>query len=906
MYKESLRDKIYLAALLHDIGKFWQRADFEKNSNQKNFNYEKSNALKNSKNLVDNICPQNFKGKFGYQHVLYTAQFLENYLPFQERNWNNYKKEDTINSLSIYHHYPSNFYQSLISLADSWSSGIDRLEKVLEDSENQKIKQNNLPFFNIPLISPFSVIQFNDDDGKNICGITDEYLCFLPKILDANENIFPYKFTGEQHLNYSGHWVNFIKDLKKLNEIYNNNDPSFIQTYFHNIFYLLKKYLWCIPSASNENLPITSLFEHLKTTSAIAGCLFDYHLKNPNAFTTENTQRGTKIKLNDEHFPILILGGDLSGIQSFIYDIHQNKAANNLKGRSFYLYLLTEAIITKIIEKTKTNISHLLYSAGGKFYMLLPNTKDVKNALDDLQKEIDQYLWKNQFGKIAFLMHNIPFKIDFNTNSNKIVKIENRPNNTYTIGELWNEVHIGLDEKKHKKFLSYITDNKDQLFEPQNIAGKKDVCAITGEDLDESSKLTIDGITYHKNIAAQIHLGKWLKDFKYIVKKYSDYAKVNFNNQNDNEYKNQPINILGIDFYFIKDISDIQSLDYVEIIKINNTDLNHLKKYGKNNTFSFKFYGGNKVAENKIDKIKTFEELTFLDIENRTKIEKNSLDEYCHSYLAVLRMDVDNLGKIFKDGLNTYFNFAAYSTLSFLLDTFFSGYINVIRNSSKYKDHVNILYSGGDDLFILGRYDKVFEIAIDIHKEFNRFTGRECISLSGGIAITAPKFPISKSAEISGDAEHIAKSQGKNRINIFGITISWNDLDEVVKLKDDLVEYIESGKLSKGFLQKIFSFYQMYEESKDTNNQRFRWHAAYTISRIVEKFKDSEKNVKPEYVKVTDFLIGSSNNKKQSMLMKLLSEDYEKIVVAARWAELILRDKKKEENCKKISTESIS
>ena len=151
-------------------------------------------------------------------------------------------------------------------------------------------------------------------------------------------------------------------------------------------------------------------------------------------------------------------------------------------------------------------------------------------------------------------------------------------------------------------------------------------------------------------------------------------------------------------------------------------------------------------------------------------------------------MDVDNLGSIFIKGLpEKDKSFSAYSTLSFMLDYFFSGYLNTIRE--KYKDDVNILYSGGDDVFAIGRWDKLIEFAADIRKDFAFFVGRNDISISGGIAIVGENYPIAKAAELAGDAEDKAKKDNgakKNSFNMFGETISWHkEFDYIVEYKEE-------------------------------------------------------------------------------------------------------------------------
>ena len=66
----SIRQQIYLAALLHDIGKFYQRAD-------KSFADKQNELSKYSKKIANDICPVNENGKFGYQHVVWTNEFFE-------------------------------------------------------------------------------------------------------------------------------------------------------------------------------------------------------------------------------------------------------------------------------------------------------------------------------------------------------------------------------------------------------------------------------------------------------------------------------------------------------------------------------------------------------------------------------------------------------------------------------------------------------------------------------------------------------------------------------------------------------------------------------------------------------------------------------------------------------------
>ena len=64
----DIRERIYLASLLHDIGKFYQRADTGSVSTSK--------YLKEHCKTEATYCPL-YNGRYTHKHVLWTAQFIE-------------------------------------------------------------------------------------------------------------------------------------------------------------------------------------------------------------------------------------------------------------------------------------------------------------------------------------------------------------------------------------------------------------------------------------------------------------------------------------------------------------------------------------------------------------------------------------------------------------------------------------------------------------------------------------------------------------------------------------------------------------------------------------------------------------------------------------------------------------
>ena len=112
---ETTREEIVLAALLHDIGKFWQRAD-------KPYADSEVLAKLGFNQKYDTLVPVYDNGNPKYVHALWTYAF------FQQYDTHRYLQLDSVSltHLSARHHKPGSMLEGFVSLADRWSSGIDR------------------------------------------------------------------------------------------------------------------------------------------------------------------------------------------------------------------------------------------------------------------------------------------------------------------------------------------------------------------------------------------------------------------------------------------------------------------------------------------------------------------------------------------------------------------------------------------------------------------------------------------------------------------------------------------------------------------------------------------------------------------------------------------------------------
>ena len=151
---------------------------------------------------------------------------------------------------------------------------------------------------------------------------------------------------------YSKLWKQFLNEFTFIQA---NTYHAFSETLLN----LLFKYTTCIP-ASTINFPDVSLYDHLKTTAALAVCLYDVRQSEENP-----------------EDPFLLIGADLSGIQSYIYQVVSKYASKNLKGRSFYLRILSDSVVRFLLKELGLFQANVVYNSGGGFYIIAPNTKVI-------------------------------------------------------------------------------------------------------------------------------------------------------------------------------------------------------------------------------------------------------------------------------------------------------------------------------------------------------------------------------------------------------------------------------------------------------------------------------------------------------------------------------------------------
>jgi CRISPR-associated protein Csm1 len=352
-------DLIALAGLLHDIGKFGQRAEIDLDD----YDWQ-------------TYCP-NYNGYYSHKHAAYTAKILGE-LVEKQKDDKRVIAADTLNGkfidISAMHHKPETKEEWIVAAADRLASGFER--DTFEEYNEQVEEETKTSFKEQQLNHLF------DEDKK------------FPLDKLEPENIFPTKEKGE---GYKELWKNFEKDLKKIK----SNYPEHLKA--QSLEYLLKKYTSFIPSATSfkfKDNPIVKpnipLYEHLKTTSIFAAAIaaMDSDLQEK----VISYYKDKKDTLEDNIF--LLIAGDFFGIQNFIFDEVQTKyAAKTLRAKSAYIQLLIKVLAFYVCQELEISPYSIISTHAGKFEILVPNTPEIKDKLKNLQNELNNYFAKEFFGQ---------------------------------------------------------------------------------------------------------------------------------------------------------------------------------------------------------------------------------------------------------------------------------------------------------------------------------------------------------------------------------------------------------------------------------------------------------------------------------------------------------------------------
>ncbi|MCX8023448.1 MAG: type III-A CRISPR-associated protein Cas10/Csm1 [Syntrophorhabdaceae bacterium] len=841
--------KIAIAGFLHDIGKFAERAD-----------------MPVSKEYMENnsgLYQPYYNNRYTHKHALYTAAFIEKYekdlpIQFNKAVWG---LGDPFINLTAMHHKPETPLQWIIAIADRVSSGFDRKE--FEEYNQELLAKDYLKTRLLPILEEVSL---NEKWKDNMNSFNYSY----PLRELSPQNIFPVSEEEAKHLTdkeakdeYKRLFEGFIKALAAL--WHRESIPLWFE-HFENLFLIFGS---SIPAATvGRVIPDVSLFDHSKMTSAFASAIYLYH-KERGSLTEESIKDYSENKF-------LVVSGNFYGIQDFIFTgggSTGRASAKLLRGRSFTVSLLTELAADMLCREIGIPSSSIVLNAAGRFTLIAPNTKETKGRIDKVSEMMNRWLIDNFYGEssigIAYMEASCN---DFVSNN---------------FPAFWENLQRFIDEKKYKKFdigdhagvfKDYLDSFNNTLNHPLcPFCGKRPSYREAGvkisRDMEENAcKICRDQIYIGEHLVKEdkIAIGTTDVDFKgdSLLEPLFGFYQVSF----DVDGKLNELAKAGkLLKYWNVGISKDGKLSKEITSKFIN---GYIPRYEDEDNYDDRLLAGKKKDETRlelIDSIKNKYPKTFLAIAKKALQFTDKPDKFKGiEALGVLKADIDNLGLIFSHGIKKELQtFSRLSTLSRQLNNFFTIYLpNILSTNEMYKD-IYTVFAGGDDLFLIGPWNRTIEFSHILNKAFRRYVcENRDITISAGVTINKPNEPVMNIAESSEKALNQTKSSGKNGVTIFYETVRWDALDGLNEIKVTLENWLEGGLINNAMLYRINDLIQMAKKEREIQKTGYtvsiedmeclKWRSMlkYTIVRNVgKKLKGNDKNsVIDEVMKVGKWL----------------------------------------------------
>lgn len=488
-----------------------------------------------------------------------------------------------------------------------------------------------------------------------------------------------------------------------------------------------------------------------------------------------------------------IINGDMSGIQKYIFGLKIPKnAAKLLRARSFQLWALSEIIADYLINEFGLSSANIITTAGGKFLILIQNTPASEKLLAELQLKFESYFLKEFAGTLFFILSNgVAF-------SSADLMSEHIANSI-------NQLGVNAEECKQFKMQKALQANGHILHELYTELQKKglcDFCAVFPADKDDNGYAVCPHCDALKTIGERL-----VKANKIIF--HSEKLKQDAPFRELVEIKIKTDKAFG---YVINDFEAGLPLINLPYIAPKDTDTD----------------------------IKSFEDIA----KDARGVKK----------LAMFKADIDNLGLIFTASLGNRMSLLRYAEVSRILHYFFSSYyVHIIEANETYKNKIYTVFSGGDDLCVIGAWDVIMDFAYDFRKELQKLTNNNpSITLSGGIALASSSLPvrsIAKEAENQLDLSKDFSDGGelKNAISVFGTTLGWEQYREYVSDGKNLADWIKNDILATAPVYKLIDFANRAKRVRQGYVLDSVWISNFRYM-FARNIKSKEGNTEPEKI----------------------------------------------------------
>ncbi|MCD6304510.1 MAG: hypothetical protein J7M21_06065, partial [Planctomycetes bacterium] len=797
--------------LLHDVGKIHHRAA--------------SRLSQAAERMEQMLCPTGQAGRATHRHVLWTSDFVTKLAP---------RLPDSLDAslvarLAAAHHRPTDPREWLIAEADRLASGHDR-----RDDE----KSDRPGFRRVPLESVFCRLRLAGDGPVST-------LAWMPGPLEIDRSLLPGRPPDGPHVENA--WAALAGAMDRFAETVDLRGlpgPLAVQA----LAGMSERFQSLVP-ASAMNRPDVSLHDHAAVTAAIACAMYQYHHRSESL--TEKAVRdrdATKFRF---------VVGSLAGIQDFIFALpgeSQKGIAKTFRARSFYLSVLTEAVVLRLLEALELPPTNCVLNAGGRFVILADSSRQSHDALRRTDDELQQWFLHEHLGTLGL---NLAYDL----------VVRGRDMLSGNFAEVYQRLELSAERAKLSRLKSCMQDETGWLAERFLHDGRNP------RDLDDE--------TNRRAVA----LGKALT-------KARSFGLFRPGAVPEKELLARPLDCCGLVLQLSEGL-DMPAAGAVSIARVADSAgdgtswfpirplANHVPILSPEDVKLVAAVGAGRLEEPGDDdenvpgpgRPATFEHLALL---SRRQWKGGFVGR---AMLACLKADVDRLGLLFRHGFGRDISFARVASASRLLDLFFKGYLThrMERPGCPYRK-IYTVFAGGDDLMLIGPWHVMFDFALDLRGWLDELTGHNPdLTLSAALVLGHAKLPPSHMARLAEEHLRRAKEAGRNAVSVLGRVMSWDDFRrglEIGRRLDRMLRGAESDtagdgitgddrdgagrclRLPAGFVHRLLQYARMAEglavASRDgkavpLGELTWRSHFLYDLHRNVEeRLKDDARRYRED------------------------------------------------------------